>query len=296
MKFISKVILTILCYTILGISSIYASSIDPAINRVSLPQGQRMYGSVTFQNSEDIDLEISITPYLFNPKTDEISEDTKYIFLKVDTDTIKVKAKSSFEVKYEIVPLANLAEGTYFNIISLTPNITGENVSINNSIAQLVILDIVNPQDNVKGVVTNRYTTNIEVVNKGIPFITPLKLKYTIRNDSNYVLTPNGRIDIFNDKNTYKPIYIYLNEGKENIYPGETLEKEVEVNGWYISDLVLKRVAMGEVYNGIDNVPQYVEIEINSFIFELSIFFVALLLLLLLSKSLREDINNKKKS
>lgn len=296
MKFITKVILTVLCYTILGISSTYASSIDPAINRVNLPQGQRMYGSVTFQNTEDIDLEISITPYLFNPKTDEISEDTKYIFLKVDTDTIKVKAKSSFEVKYEIVPLANLAEGTYFNILSLTPNIKGENVSINNSIAQLVILDIVNPQDNVKGVVTNRYSTDIEVVNKGIPFVTPLKLKYTIRNDSNYVLTPSGRIDVFNDKNTYKPIYIYLNEGKENIYPGETLEKEVEVNGWYISDLVLKRVAMGEVYNGIDNAPQNVEIEINSFIFELSIFFVALLLLLLLTKSLREDINNKKKS
>ena len=288
-------ILTILTffYTVYGISTVHASSIDPGILRVSLSQGQTKYGSVKFTNTEETDMEVSITPYAYNPKTDDISEEKKYIFLKADTDTIKVEAGKSFDIKYEIYPIQNLPNGTYFNILSITPTSKNENIKINSSIAQLIILDLVKPEDEVMGIVTTQYSTNIEVVSKGIPFITPLRLKYSITNNSNYVLTPQGRIDVFNEKNTYKPVYIYLNEEKEEIYPAEVLEKEVEVNAWYVADLFLKRVAMGEVYNGIDNNPQYVEIEVNHFILELSIASVALLLGILLLKSVRQDIKKK---
>lgn len=294
MKIVRTILLTTLLYTICGISFVHASSVQPGILRISLSQGERKYESVRFTNTEDFDVEVSIKPYAYNPKTDDISEDKKYIFLKTDTDTIKVKSKGYFDIKYEIIPIQNLSEGTYFNILSITPKIQDQNISINGSIAQLIVLDLVKPEDQVKGVVTTQFTTNIEVINKGIPFITPLKLKYSIKNNSNYVLTPQGRIDIFNDKNTYKPVYTYINEDKEEIYPGETYEEEVEIKAWYITDLFLKRIAMGEVYNGVDNNPQYVEIEINNFILELSIAFTALTLATLLIKSVKQD--NKKKN
>lgn len=290
----AKILITLLLlYTFLGISPILASSIEPGISRISLSQGERKYNSVIFNNTEDQDLEVTITPYAYNPKTDELSEDKKYIFIKSDTDSIKVKANQTYEIKYEVFPIQNLSDGTYFNILSITPKIKNENVSINSSIAQLVILDVVSAQDQVKGIVTTQYSTNIEIVNKGIPFITPLKLKISITNNSNYVLTPQGRIDIFNEKNTYKPIYTYLNEEKEEIYPGETFEEDVEIKGWYITDLFLERIAKGEIYNGIDNNPQYVEIEVNNFILELSIVFIALTLVILLTKSIKQDIKKK---
>lgn len=295
MKFIKIVVITVLIYTICGIPTLNASSINPAIQRFTLAQGQTKYSSVVFNNSESIDIEISVTPYAYNPKTDEISQDKKDIFLKADTDTFSVKANSSFTIKYEIYPLSNLSQGSYFNILALTPLIEDQDIKINTSIAQLVILDIVNEDSEVKGITTTQYTTQIQVVKKGIPFLTPLTLKYIITNTSNYLLTPQGRIDIFDEKNSNKPIYVYINEEKEEIYPGESLEKEIKVNGWHIEDLFLKRVVMGEIYNGIDNNPSYVEIEINSFVTEILISSFAILIGILFIKSLKHTKKNKLK-
>ncbi len=293
MRIIKTFTLAILLYTLCGISFVQASSVEPGVLRIPLSQGERKYETVKFTNSEDFDIEVSIKPYAYNPKTDELSEEKKNIFIKSDTDTIKVKANGYYDIKYEIIPIQNYPEGTYFNILSITPKLKDQAFSINGSIAQLIILDLVKAEDQVKGIVTTQFTSNIEVINKGIPFITPLKLKYSITNNSNYVLTPQGRIDIFNEKNTYKPIYTYINEEKEEIYPGETYEEEVEIKTWYVADLFLKRVAMGEVYNGIDNNPQYVETEINNFILELTIGFIALTLITLLIKSVKQDIRKK---
>lgn len=293
MKIVKTFTLAILLYTLCGISFVQASSVEPGVLRIPLSQGERKYETVKFTNSEDFDIEVSIKPYAYNPKTDELSEEKKNIFIKSDTDTIKVKANGYYDIKYEIIPIQNYPEGTYFNILSITPKLKDQAFSINGSIAQLIILDLVKAEDQVKGIVTTQFTSNIEVINKGIPFITPLKLKYSITNNSNYVLTPQGRIDIFNEKNTYKPIYTYINEEKEEIYPGETYEEEVEIKAWYVTDLFLKRVAMGEVYNGIDNNPQYVETEINNFILELTIGFIALTLITLLIKSVKQDIRKK---
>ena len=148
MKFLKILITLTFIYTILGIPLLHAgSSIDPAIRRITLAQGERMYGSVVYKNGENKDIQVSLTPYTYNPKTDEITEDKKNIFLKVDTDTIKVKANSSYNIKYEIFPLSNLPNGSYFNILAITPVTDAENVKINLSISQLVILDIVDPNE-----------------------------------------------------------------------------------------------------------------------------------------------------
>ncbi|KKP54256.1 MAG: hypothetical protein UR47_C0023G0006 [candidate division WS6 bacterium GW2011_GWB1_33_6] len=294
MKFLKILVTLTLIYTVSGITLLYASSIDPAIERVTLSQGGRQYGNVIFTNTEDKDIEVLLTPYTYNPKTDEITEDKRNIFLKVDTDSIRVKAKASFNIKYEIYPLTNLANGTYYNILAMTPIIDTKNVEINQSISQLVILDIVDPNDQVRGVTTTKYSTVIEVVKKGIPFITPTILSYKIKNNSNYLLIPQGRLDVFNEKNSYKPTYIYINEEKEKIYPGETLENEIKINQWYVEDIFIKRYLMGQIFNGVDNNPQDVEFEMNNYLIELGVLLVITVMGILLSKSIKEDLNKKK--
>ncbi len=294
MKLIKITFVTLLLYTIYGISFSFASGIEPGIKRVTLSQGERRYESVLFLNSEAIDVDVLITPYVYNPRTDEISEDKNRIFIKGDTDSIKVKANSSYEIKYEIYPISNLEEGTYFNILALTPLTKDQNISINSSIAQLIILDVVNPQNQVKGVTTDSYSVDVQVINKGIPFLSPLKFQYSIRNNSNYMLTPSGRLDVFNEDNKYKSVYVYLNPDKENVYPKDTLVKEVEIKQWHISDIFLKRIIKGEVFNGIDGVPKQVEIEINNFILEFTFGLVALIISIFFLKSLLRDFNKGK--
>ncbi len=294
MKLLKILVTLIIIYTVFGIPLIYASSsIDPAINRVALPQGQRAYGSVIYKNGEDRDVEVKIAPYYYNPKTDDISEDARKIFIKADTDTITVKANSTFNIKYEIYPIANLAEGTYFNILALTPILNTKDVNINQSISQLVILDIVDENDQIKGIATTNFEVNLSVERKGIPFVTPLVLKYTITNKSNFVLTPNGRIDVFNDRNSYPPTYIYINSEREELYPNEVFEKEVKSNTWHFSDLFIKRVATAHIYNGLDNNPKDPEIEINSYILEIIVGITSVIVLTLLIKSLKKDFKKK---
>jgi hypothetical protein len=287
-KFKQILLTLILIYTLGGIPFVNANSIEPSIRRITLAKGQRKYASVEYINSEDYDIELSITPYAYNPRTDDISEEENEIFLKADTDTITVNANSTYNIKYEIFPIGNIREGTYFNILTITPTLDQQDVSIYPSIAQLVILDVVNEDKDVKGIVTEAYLTSIQVVDKGIPFLKPLKLRYIIQNNSNYVLTPNGRIDIFNERNSYKPIYEYINRQEEEIYPNEILEKEFIVDSWHISDIFTKRIVQAQVYNGIDSNPQQVELEIGSFLPEVFISLTLLVITIVGVKYLRQ--------
>lgn len=289
MKFLKTLLTLVIIHTIFSTAFVNASSISPAIRRVKLPQGQRQYATVAFKNTEDMDMEVMVTPYSYNPKTDEISTDSKKFFLKADTDTFQVKANSSVNIRYEIIPIANMPNGTYFNILALTPLIENQDIQINHSISQLVILDIVSADDEVKGITTTQYLTNITVVNRGIPFLTPLKLKYTITNNSNYVLTPQGRIDIFNESNKYKPTYVYINAQEQHLYPNEVLEDDIQVSNWHISDLFSQRVVLGQIYNGLDSNPQNIEVEINGYGIEIMAIVVIIAISILLIKSLKQD-------
>lgn len=293
---IFKIIISLfIIYTLCGMSLVSANSIDPAIRRITLAKGQRKYASVVYKNSEAFDVELTITPYGYNPRNDEISEEENEIFLKADTDTITVSANSSFNIKYEIYPIANIREGTYFNILTITPIVDNQNVSIISSIAQLIILDVVNEQNDVRGITTESYSTDIELVQKGIPFLTPLKLKYLILNNSNYVLTPQGRIDVFNERNAYKPTYEYVNRQEEEIYPDEIYENQFEVTSWHISDLFSKRIVYAEIYNGIDSNPQKVELEINSYLPEIFTLAIILIISVLGLKYLNQNKGKSKK-
>jgi len=289
-----KILFTLgILYTIYGISPIYANTLAPAINEIKLPQGQRTTTSATFGNDEDKDINILISVYEYDPQTDTIVKEGRNIFVKADTDTTVVRANSKKELIYEIFPLENLDNGTYFNIVVFTPVTDGENVYIREGISQLVILHIIDQDQEIKGITTTDYTVKIEIVNKGIPFLTPLKLKYTITNNSNFVVIPTGRIDIFNKRGNYKPEYVYINKEKEKLYPKDIFVEDIEINNWHISDIFTERMATGNFFNGLDSNSKLAEIVIPSYTYELMGVLVVLVVVIFLLKSLRED--NRKK-
>lgn len=296
MNVLKILLLSILVYTSIGIPPIYANSITPAINRVSLSQGERVYGSVVFTNTQQKDTQISLKPYIYNPKTDEILQEGKEIFLKVDTDTINVKANSSLEIKYEIYPKESLELGTYFNILAITPTVEGQDVEINPSISQLVILDILDAQNQVKGITTTQYTSKVEILKKGIPFIKPTILRFTLINNSNYTISPKGRLDIFNEKNSYPPIYKYINEKETKVYPGDTYIQEFKISKWNIVDIYTNRYVKGEVYNGIDSNAQAIKADLDSYITESFLLLSGILVVVIIVKALpKKDIGKKLK-
>lgn len=281
-------------YTLCSISNTYASTLTPAINEIKLAQGQRVLSSVIFGNDEDRDVEILITVYGYNPQTEEIIENSKDLFIKADTDTFTVKAKSEREIPYEIFPVNNQEKGTYFNLVVLSPIQGDKDISISKGISQLVVLHIIDPQEEVLGITTEDFSTKIEVLNKGIPFLKPLKFKYTVVNNSNYVLNPTGRIEILNKRSNYKPEYVYINTQKEKLYPKEALEKTITIDNWHISDIFSERVAKGNISNGLDSNTKQSEVYIGSYVYELMGGLVLLVGIFILIKSLREDIKKKK--
>ena len=161
------------------------------------------------------------------------------------------------------------------------------------SISQLVILDIVDPKDQIKGVTTTQYGARIEVVKKGIPFLKPTTIKYTFVNNSNYLLIPQGRLDIFNEKNSYKPTYVYINRGGKKVYPNQILEEEIEIDKWYVQDIYIKRLITGEIYNGVDNKPYLIESSINNFTVESLGILLLLSVGILLIKSVKQDLKKR---
>lgn len=290
-----KILFTLtIIYTLCGISNTYASSLTPAINEIKLAQGQRVLSSVTFGNSEDTDIELVIAAYGYDPQTEDIIEDSKDLFIKADTDTFTVKAKSEREIPYEIFPVNNQEKGTYFNIVVLSPVQGDKDISISKGISQLVVLHIIDPQEEVLGATTEDFSTKIEVLNKGIPFLKPLKLKYAVVNNSNYVLNPTGRIEILNKRSNYKPEYVYINREREKLYPREVLEKTVTIDSWHISDIFSERVAKGSISNGLDSNTKQSEVYIGSYVYEVMGGLVLLIGIFILTKSLKEDIKKKK--
>ncbi|PKN03039.1 hypothetical protein CVU76_03380 [Candidatus Dojkabacteria bacterium HGW-Dojkabacteria-1] len=296
MKLIKIFFTLIFLYTLLGIPYSFANSLYPAINEVKLPQGQRAIAMVTFENKEERDTEILLSVYEYNPKTDEIIKDSRNNFLKVDTDTFVVKAKEKKEIPYEIVPVSNLQLGTYFNILVLTEVSSTKDVYIDKGISQLVVLHVVDPYGEVQGVTTSDYSVRIDVVQKGIPFLTPVELRYTIVNNSKYVITPGGRLEIFNKRSNYKPEYIYVNQEKTRLYPGEKIEKKVSVKNWNFSDLFSERIVIGNISSGLDSSVKTVQTTINSYVYEILGVLTIGIVTILLIKSLKEDTKKKSKT
>ena len=254
-------ITTFFAVTLLLLTSgnIFADSLTPSIFEKGVTAGSTSTGTVTFKN-ESTD-QVTIKPYVsaYDSKSLQLISDEKSIFLKMDIETYDVQPGGTLTLNYEIKPPANLTPGTYFNLIVLQKVMPSTYLTTKNptgtidALSQLVAIHILEQSDaGVLGIKTDFASINMEVVDKGIPFLKPTVVKYTYQNTTNYVLNPKGEIQIFDNKSTYSPTYKQVNGENKKLYPKDTIEETISIGDWHISDLLFGRKIVGYFYNGID--------------------------------------------
>jgi hypothetical protein len=121
-----------------------------------------------------------------------------------------------------------------------------------------------------------------------------MSIKYTYQNTTNYVLQPQGEIQIFDQRSSYAPEYRQINDTAKRLYPGDSIEETITIKNWHLSDIIFGRKVVGRFYNGIDQNSITKEATQSSYYGYFAILAVLLLLLFLLGKSIHAD--NKKKA
>ncbi len=278
----------------LPLTNVNANSIAPAITQSILGSGDIFDSKILFTNTTNKEVYILPTIVGYDPKTSSIITEDTYKFVRTDVDTLKVEPDATISLNYQIVVPSNLALGTYFNLIILKQTNDRGFINQQNSVgtvdnlSHLVVLHVVE-QGDVKGITSEFAQISMELVDRGIPFIKDTKVKYIYQNITNYVLVPDGEIQIYNNKGKYTPKYYKINQNRQKLYPNDIIEETVTVDGWHISDLIYPRTVLGLFYNGIDENSLTKEIQQSSFYFFLVSGVVILTLGFVLFKSLKED-------
>lgn len=302
--FLKKIFLTI-CFVLLflipSMQKALANTVFPYKVERIISNQERTKETVSFRNDERKDIYVSPLVYSYNPQTLEITTTQSYIFVRADIDIFKVEPNEVLTLNYEIVPPLNIEPGTYFNLIVFRTEqensfIQEDNpVGVTNNLSHLVVLHVTDSESAVYGITTEFAQISLEVVEKGIPFIRPTRVKYIYQNTTNYVLNPKGEIQIFSKKGKYAPIYIKINSKEEKLYPGGIIEEEFEIDRYDITDIYTERTIIGRFYNGIDEniILKETTLEVNYTILALGT--ITLIALIVLVKAIVQDRKRAKK-
>ncbi len=240
------------------LSKTEANTLYPHTKELLITNQERTKEIVFFTNNSLKDMLVTPVIYSYDPQTLELTDDDGFIFTRADKEIFTVKPKETVELEYEIVPISNMKPGTYFNLLVLEKQfedtfLTETNpLGATDSLAHLVVLHIADSEADVYGITSEFAKIDIQIIEKGIPFIRPTVIKYTYQNVTNYVLNPMGEIQIYSEQGNYPPIYKKINWEQKKLYPGGLLEEEFEINRFHFSDLYSNRIIIGRFYNGID--------------------------------------------
>lgn len=298
MQVFKKILLTIpigIFLVVFSPSLVKADTITPAISTQSIVSGNTVKGNLTFKNESDQTVTISPEVSNYNPKTLEILTDDSSIFVNIDKDTYPVKPQETLTLSYIIKAPQNLSTGTYFNIIVLKKSDSSSylnqqnTLGVNQILSQLVVLNIFDADNTYFKLGTDFAQISMTIEDPGIPFIKPMKVKYTYTNTTNYVLIPDGEIQVFDSKSSYSPIYQKINKNGDKLYPGDTKEETITINQWKISDILFGRKIIGHFYNGVDDNSQTKELSQSIYYVYLGIILAVVFLVILLVKSIQKD-------
>ena len=291
----------ILLFTIPLLGNVYANTVFPYKNEVVISNQERTKEIVSFRNDSKKDVFITPLIYSYNPQTLEITDQQSYIFVKADIEIFKIEPGKILVINYEIVPPANMPPGTYFNLIVLQKKeddvfLQQTNpIGVMDNMSHLVVLHVIDANSTIYGITSEFAQISLEVVENGIPFIRPTKIKYIYQNITNYVLSPEGEIQLFNRKGAYSPIYIKINVEENKLYPGGIMEEEFEIDKYDITDIFNIRTIIGRFYNGIDEKFLLKEIDLKPNYILLLVAIIFLFSIILLIKAVLQDRNKSKR-
>jgi hypothetical protein len=271
--------------------------LTPLISEYQLSNSERESSKIRIMNTENKTITVTPKIYPYDPQTSTLLQENGHTFLRADIETFEIKSGESIEINYEVIPQGNLEAGTYFNLLVLE-QVTQEQVikdtnpvSTTGDISHLVVLHVMEG-GSVKGITSQFANTSIEIIEKGIPFIKPAIIKYTFQNITNYVLEPEGEIQIYNVNGDYEPTYITINKDNNKLYPNETKTEEITIDKWHILDLISERKIIGRFYNGIDENHISTEITVKPYTTEVILLGVGLILLIIFLKSFSSEKKN----
>lgn len=209
----------------------------------------------------------------------------------IDTDYIEIPANTKKGITFIVTAPETLEPGTYYNLIVLEP--TGQDdeekpvIGASGALSHLVKLHLT---DNVKGVqATDKYDTTLEVLDRGIPFIKPAKIKFTFFNNSKYSLTPKGEIQVVKRSGDQEPQYYKINSSGDKVFPEQSYEEDYEIEKWYLEDIFFGKNAYMRVQNGIDENVRSEEVKIPGFRNEFLYIIATITVVILLATSLKGD-------
>jgi len=292
-------LITILC--VLGIaflmpSNVHADSVTPSIYEATILQGKQSTGKVTFKNEGSTPVVISPKVSAYDPKTLQLITDEKKLFIVMDKETYTVQPQASLILNYELKPPANLAPGTYFNLIILQKISTSDSTVQKNqlgtvdTLSQLVSVNILEDQTTFPLQIKSDFANiSFEIIEPGVPFLKPISIKYIYQNNTNYVLQPQGEIQMFDAKSSYSPEYRQLNVTGTKLYPGDQIEETVVITKWHFSDILFGRKVVGRFYNGIDQNTIIKEASQNTYIVYLAVPLAVLILAIAFTRSILAD-------
>lgn len=290
------VTILLLVFWILPFSNVYANMVvTPFKEEVLISAQEKIRETLSLKNNGKEIVKVSPVVFSYNPQTQTLIDTENYIFVRTDKEIFTIKPKETLTLNYEIVPPLNIKPGTYFNLIILKKeeeaikDISKNPIGAIDSLSHLVVMHVKDEENSVIGITSDFALTTISIEENGIPFIRPTKIKYVYQNISNYVLEPLGEIQIYNNKGNYAPKYIKINEEKEKLYPGGTIEKIIDINEIHISDILNGRSIVGRFYNGIDEGFKIIELRQEPNYLFISIFCISLGILIILLKSLLFD-------
>lgn len=288
-------IITSLILLLLPIHKSYASTtIYPYIQEAILTKTETAESHVTFKNDENKTLNVNPKVYSYNPKDQTYKEDG-VIFTQILEQTYDVDKGKKITIKYKITPQEHLQNGTYFNLIVLeNTQKDDKDVGILTNLSQLVVLQLTDSKDKENFLGNNFADINIKITNQGIPFLSPTIIEYSMKNSTNYVLSPKGEIQIFNYKIKKNPQYIKINKDEKRLYPEETITEKIKIDSWNLQDVLSARTIIGRFYNGIDEGEKTIEIKQNPVIIPiLTVIIITLTLLTLLAVSVIRSLKRK---
>lgn len=256
-------ITTTLLISFLPIAKTFAYiTVSPSQNTITTKENTTTKRRITFKNGENTSITITPKVFSYDPREENISTNEKEMFVKIDEKEQTVKAGETVTLEYEVISTETTPKGTHLNLIILQNNTQqkaekNNQVGISANISHLVVLNKLSED----GFPKNFGYINMEIIDIGIPFIKPTKIKYTLHNTTDFVIIPAGEIQIFNQKGGYQPIYLQINNIAKKLYPNESITETFEIKDWHIQDLLFSRNIVGFFYNGINDTPQQMTIQ-----------------------------------
>jgi len=294
------VVITTILVSFLIPTNTYAETISPILTEVTQSMGDISSGSVEIKNQKNYDIYVTPKIYKYYAQSEYILDLEPFEeFVKIDTDSILIPANSTKTITFQILGLEALEPGTYYNLIVFTQQLddkkTEETIIGTTAVtSHLVVLNLTT--DPNLETITQDYSIDVQVIDKGIPFLKSPKLKITFFNNSKYTLIPKGEIRVEKHSTNKEPEYIKINLDRNRAYPQDTLEMDFKVNNWYLEDIFFRKTAYIKIQNGIDNGITTNEIEIPGFKNEFMYILITLIVILTLARSIRSDIKPTSKS